>query len=212
CRERAPGDDAGRRRAGHRRAIGPLRRRADRSVISQELLYSRFERNGELRLPDFEQTPYVFAVFPGPGGGFPRWGDGLAGHYNLLPDRGPDAQAAGATMRARADWGRMARPSCSSAPPSSKITTPLHRRLQPCSGWLALILAPLRSWARARGHRGRCGHCCSPDCRAALRGWMVVMSHLLERGRRAVPRGHDAVDFGEVALAQGEIEGAEAFL
>src|SRR5262252_8347992 len=68
-RKGPPGDHAGGRRAGHRRAIGPLRRRADRCVVSQELLYSRFERNGELRLPDFEQTPYVFAVFRGPGGG-----------------------------------------------------------------------------------------------------------------------------------------------
>jgi hypothetical protein len=34
---------------------------------------------------------------------------------------------------------------------------------------------------------------------------MVVMSYLPERGRRAVPRGHDAVDFGEVALANAVI-------
>jgi hypothetical protein len=37
-------------------------------VISREFAHSRFERTGELRLPSFEQTADIFAVFLGPRG------------------------------------------------------------------------------------------------------------------------------------------------
>ena len=138
---------------------------------------SRFERSGELRLADFEQSPYVFPVFLRRGcGGLPGQGGGVAGHLRLLPDPGPEPS--GGRGEHVSGGGRTARPSGSNTPPSSKATTPLHSRLHPCSGWLATVCAPLRSWARALGHRGRCGHCRSAGRRAALRDWMVVMSCL----------------------------------
>jgi hypothetical protein len=49
-------------------------------------------------------------------------------------------------------------PSGSSSPQSSKSTTPLQSRLQPCSGWLATTQAASRSVASAVGHGGRCRH------------------------------------------------------
>src|SRR5208282_6104847 len=105
----------------------------------------------ENRHPAGGRPAYVLAVLPRPSGVFFREGGCVAAHRRLLADRGAAAQAAGATMWARADGGTTARPSSSSAPPSSKITTPLHSRLHPCSGWLAMTLAPLRSCARAPG-------------------------------------------------------------
>jgi hypothetical protein len=54
--------------------------------------------------------------------------------------------------------GGMLRPSGSSSPVSSKRTTPLQRRLQPCSGWAAVTRARSRSAASAMGHGGWCWH------------------------------------------------------
>ena len=50
------------------------------------------------------------------------------------------------------------RPSGSSSPVSSKSTTPLHSRLQPCSGWQATVWAASRSGASACGQCGWCEH------------------------------------------------------
>lgn len=47
-----------------------------------------------------------------------------------------------------------ARPSGSRTPASSNKTTPLQRRLQPCSGWTVTARAAVRSGARASGQRG----------------------------------------------------------
>jgi hypothetical protein len=46
-------------------------------------------------------------------------------------------------------------------PASSKSTTPLQSRLQPCSGWHATTHAAARSRAEAPGHRGQCRQACS---------------------------------------------------
>jgi hypothetical protein len=50
--------------------------------------------------------------------------------------------------------GAMIRPSGNKSPVSSKVTTPLHSRDQPCSGWLATTRAASRSGASAVGHEG----------------------------------------------------------
>ena len=54
--------------------------------------------------------------------------------------------------------GSMTRPSGRSSPVSSNSTTPLHKRLQPCSGWQAMVCAASRSGASADGHWGWCEH------------------------------------------------------
>jgi hypothetical protein len=54
--------------------------------------------------------------------------------------------------------GAMNAPPGSSSPVSSKITTPLQSRLQPCSGWLAMVCAASRSGAEGAGQGGVCGH------------------------------------------------------
>ena len=51
----------------------------------------------------------------------------------------------------RAGAGWMTRPSGSSSPVSSKSRTPLHSRLQPCSGWQATVWAASRSGPRRWG-------------------------------------------------------------
>ena len=81
--------------------------------------------------------------------------------------------------------GVTVRPSGRSAPPSSNSTTPLHRRLHPCPGWLATALAALRSGARASGHRGQCQHACCPACCDVPCGTF--------RSAIAPPIGHGAV-------------------
>src|SRR5271165_7389169 len=53
-------------------------------------------------------------------------------------------------------------PSGSSSPVSSKITTPLQSRLQPCSGWLTTVCAASRSGAEGAGQGGECGHMSVP--------------------------------------------------
>jgi hypothetical protein len=58
--------------------------------------------------------------------------------------------------------GAMAAPSGSSSPVSSKITTPLQSRLQPCSGWLTTVCAASRSGADGAGQGGECGHISVP--------------------------------------------------
>ena len=50
--------------------------------------------------------------------------------------------------------GAMARPSGRSSPVSSKTMTPLHSRLQPCSGWAIRICAASRFRLSAPGQRG----------------------------------------------------------
>jgi hypothetical protein len=54
--------------------------------------------------------------------------------------------------------GATARPSGRSSPVSSKRTTPLHRRLHPCSGWNAIVCAASRSASSAEGQGGLWGH------------------------------------------------------
>ena len=54
--------------------------------------------------------------------------------------------------------GAMNAPPGSSSPVSSKITTPLQSRLQPCSGWLTMVCAASRSGAENAGQGGVCGH------------------------------------------------------
>jgi hypothetical protein len=61
--------------------------------------------------------------------------------------------------------GAMDAPSGSSTPVSSKITTPLQSRLQPCSGWLTMVCAASRSGADAHGQGGECGQLCVPPGR-----------------------------------------------
>jgi len=41
---------------------------------------------------------------------------------------------------------------------SSNMITPLHRRLQPCSGWQEMTRAASRSTASALGQGGWCSH------------------------------------------------------
>src|SRR5262249_57080199 len=101
------------------------------SVVSQELACRRLERSGELGLPHIEQTAYVFAVFPRPFGLFPRRRGGAGGHRRLLTDRGPDAQAAGATVRARAGGGGTAPPPRRRAPPAAESTPPFPHTPHP---------------------------------------------------------------------------------
>ena len=65
--------------------------------------------------------------------------------------------------------GASARPPGRSSPPSSKTTTPLHSRLQPCSGWLAMAWAAARAISPADGHGGSWGHM-PTSILAAVRG------------------------------------------
>jgi hypothetical protein len=52
--------------------------------------------------------------------------------------------------------GAMNPPPGRSSPVSSKITTPLQSRLQPCSGWLTMVCAASRSGAEGAGQGGVC--------------------------------------------------------
>jgi len=66
-------------------------------------------------------------------------------------------------------WGWMQLPSGSSSPVSSKMITPLHRRLHPCSGWQEMTRAASRSTASALGQGGWCSHiCCFSDVGVAV--------------------------------------------
>ena len=58
--------------------------------------------------------------------------------------------------------GGMNAPPGSSSPVSSKVTTPLQSRLQPCSGWLTTVCAASRSGAEGAGQGGVCGHISAP--------------------------------------------------
>jgi hypothetical protein len=62
-----------------------------------------------------------------------------------------------AVTRTPGRWGGIARPSGSSSPVSSKTTTELHRRFQPCSGWRETIRASSWSGESAGRQGGECG-------------------------------------------------------
>jgi hypothetical protein len=73
--------------------------------------------------------------------------------------RCPGATPAGRSKaRSVGRCGAMNTPPGSSSPVSSKITTPLQSRLQPCSGWLTMVCAASRSGAEGAGQGGMCGH------------------------------------------------------
>ena len=67
-------------------------------------------------------------------------------------------QAQAATWQGSGRAGAMVRPSGSSSPVSSKTITPLHSRLQPCSGCAAITCAASRSGVLYGGQDGVCGH------------------------------------------------------
>src|SRR5260370_1327065 len=74
--------------------------------------------------------------------------------------------------------GSMTDPSGSNTPVSSKITTPLQSRLQPCSGWLAITRAAWRSGASAGGHGDECWHVIrARPVRPAIRSWPAAAPH-----------------------------------
>jgi len=72
--------------------------------------------------------------------------------------RPPPGRAQAAVAAASGRCGAMTRPSGRSSPVSSKSRTPLHSRLQPCSGWCATRRADSRSAESAVGHGGWCWH------------------------------------------------------
>lgn len=85
--------------------------------------------------------------------------------FRHMPSRsertGPAPYAAGRTSRgsmkdthASVGYGAITRPSGSNSPVSSKRTTPLHSKLQPCSGWAATARAAARSGPSRRGTGG----------------------------------------------------------
>jgi hypothetical protein len=76
----------------------------------------------------------------------------------------PGATLAGRSKAARSvgRCGAMNAPPGSSSPVSSKITTPLQSRLQPCSGWLTMVRAASRAGAEGAGQGGVCGHTSVP--------------------------------------------------
>src|SRR5690349_7989578 len=78
----------------------------------------------------------------------------------------------------------MQAPSGSSSPVSSKITTPLQSRLQPCSGWLTIVCAASRSGAEGAGQGGVCGHISVPP------GCFIVRVRLVSVCRRKCERSH----------------------
>jgi hypothetical protein len=57
-----------------------------------------------------------------------------------------------------------------SGPARSNSTTPLHSRLHPCSGWLTMTRAAMRSDASASGHRGWCLHMSSSGTASPMSG------------------------------------------
>jgi hypothetical protein len=81
--------------------------------------------------------------------------EGAAAAWPGAGEAGAGATVARGSLYPVAYPGRdTARPPGSSAPPSSNTTTPLHSRLHPWSGRLAMVFAPVRSAAHASGHLG----------------------------------------------------------
>lgn len=80
----------------------------------------------------------------------------FSGPAPVRTGRGQAAFTARPVPRGRC--GAMICPSGSSSPVSSKRRTPLHSRLQPCSGWCAVRRAASRSAESAVGHGGWCWH------------------------------------------------------
>src|SRR5689334_16260465 len=85
----------------------------------------------------------------------------------------------------------MEAPSGSSSPVSSKITTPLQSRLQPCSGWLTMVCAASRSGAEGAGQGGLCGHISVPLAvhRACFRLVVVCRSSCCDKTLSVNPGG-----------------------
>src|SRR6266540_4167566 len=79
---------------------------------------------------------------------------GARGLRGIVRDQAAATSECGAGPR----WGSMVRPSGSSSPVSSNRITPLHRRLHPCSQWVATTRAASRSIASAEGQGGSCWH------------------------------------------------------
>ena len=73
------------------------------------------------------------------------------GRYRGVPIPASGASGRVQTAASQVWWSRTALPSGSSSPPSSKRTTPLHSRLQPCSGWLLTTAARSRASLVASG-------------------------------------------------------------
>ena len=93
----------------------------------------------------------------------------------------PGATPTGRSKAARSvgRCGAMNAPPGRSSPVSSKITTPLQSRLQPCSGWLTMVCAASRSGAEGGGQGGVCGHISVPVAvhRASFRLVLVSAAH-----------------------------------
>lgn len=88
--------------------------------------------------------------------------------------------------------GAMILPSGRSSPVSSKSTTPLHSRLQPCSGWCATRRADSRSAESAEGHGGWCWHMGGFSRSVMTCVWAVVSLARRESSFMAAPRGDES--------------------
>ena len=105
----------------------------------------------------------------------------------------PEATPAGRSKAARSvgRCGAMNPPPGSSSPVSSKITTPLQSRLQPCPGWLTMVCAASRSGAEGAGQGGVCGHISVPLAvhRACFRLVLVCRSSCCDKTFSVNPGG-----------------------
>lgn len=97
------------------------------------------------------------------------------------------------SVTSRKRCGAMILPSGRSSPVSSKSTTPLHSRLQPCSGWCATRRADSRSAESAEGHGGWCWHMGGFFRSVMTCVWAVVSVARREASFMAAPRGDESV-------------------
>lgn len=116
-----------------------------------QLPFNRLQERGEPWLAFGQQLAHVCLVVPGP----------VVPSLNVSAHK--DHPALTLPFSAHAALGSagcrpegMAGAASTRIPASSKSTTPLQRRFQPCPGWLATTRAAARSRVHAPGHRGRC--------------------------------------------------------
>src|ERR1700730_1622381 len=84
-------------------------------------------------------------------------------------------------------------PPGSSSPGSSKITTPLQSRLQPCSGWLIMVCAASRSGAEDAGQGGVCEQMSVPlGFIVRVFGWLACRSSCCDMTFSVNPGGAPA--------------------
>ncbi len=118
------------------------------------LPFNRTQERGEPGLAFGQQLAHVFPVLDGPAVPGPVLPSLNVNAHKYHPALTLPFAAHAALGSTGARPGVVTGASGTRTPASSKSTTPLQSRLQPCPGWHATTRAAARSGADAPGHRG----------------------------------------------------------